>query len=318
MEDSSCAIDDAAAPVNLILSCTVADSIMTRLGAFEILSDIPATVSFTNSVTLFFGDSCIEGHTLLWRHFVLLREGGNLELKTSMVLPDVALKLLDREVWMQFNNCENEMIITKNGRCLFPLLRFKVSCTAEGEKDEYHLKFTVRIERCDSYKWKFRNNKWVRYKLDDEKDTESLHFYTPDIHTGSAAFWNLSELSFSKLKLTNRSSKGVKAPSNYFRVSSFRKYRPVVYCSWIDGRNQIVKTGRFDSIETEFIAVTHYQSERVTELKKNFNPHAKGFLPTVQRDENQSEEKAIISNVEELTAVWILSNMNERDRNENK
>ena len=40
-------------------------------------------------------------------------------------------------------------------------------------------------------------------------------------------------------------------------------------------------TQRIRFQQTQFIAVTHYQNERITALKKNYNPHAKGYGPTL-------------------------------------
>ena len=39
---------------------------------------------------------------------------------------NLRFKLKDQQMWDDFNAIGNEMIITKNGRCLFPLLRFSV------------------------------------------------------------------------------------------------------------------------------------------------------------------------------------------------
>ncbi|RUP49908.1 T-box-domain-containing protein [Jimgerdemannia flammicorona] len=65
-------------------------------------------------------------------------------------------------------------------------------------------------------------------------------------------------------------------PDGFFVLNSFHKYQPRLHLvrHHHNGENTIT-TFRFE--ETTFIAVTHYQNDRVNRLKKDNNPHAKGF-----------------------------------------
>jgi len=60
-------------------------------------------------------------------------------------------------------------------------------------------------------------------------------------------------------------------------LQSFHRYIPLVRILDLESLNKMQYI-RF--AETEFIAVTHYQNELITLLKKSYNPHAKGFVIT--------------------------------------
>lgn len=167
------------------------------------------------------------------------------------------------------------MIITKSGRCLFPLLKFHLQLEP-GDETTFSLdeefSFYLTIERIDSFKWKFRNGHW--YQLPGKEDTGWFHWYEPK-NSSPAKLGTLLRpdvLSFAKVKLSNRRDSIVPGRDNYFYLSSFCNYRPVVFLR--SGEHSM----RFVVDECSFIAVTHYQNDLITHLKKHNNPHAKGFL----------------------------------------
>lgn len=225
------------------------------------------------------------------------------------------LKLVDEELWAEFEARGNEMIVTKNGRCMFPLLKLNVLC---HDNDLLYgtIGFSVSIERCDEFRWKFREGEWRKSGLDEEElEYASEHHFEPEDSPNSGQYWVENGVSFSKIKLTNRpDTTRLPPPSNYFCLSSFRRYRPIVRCTIYGpaGKDQDMIIS-MKLPHTEFIAVTHYQNERVTELKKNYNPHAKGFLsqpssPLILRQGYTFDDRDDIS-AEDLTASWILGSM---------
>lgn len=235
------------------------------------------------------------------------------------------------DLWNRFQSCErNEMIITKSGRCLFPVLKFNVQIEESDAPIsclDSPFSYALGMERIDSYKWKYRHNQWYATSSNDSSQIlEPIsHLYEPE---PSSVLWSqiLREgLNFSKVKLTNRkgsqalttissqapntsnrlSSSSNLGNSNYFSLSSFGNYVPVVYLlDWNSFfhhhpefsvsvsitailRNYDSKVleneGSLRCIqvkECSFIAVTHYQNEVITHLKKHNNPHAKGFILT--------------------------------------
>ena len=180
------------------------------------------------------------------------------------------------ELWNQFASCErNEMIITKSGRCLFPLLKFHLQLEPGDEEVldlREEVRFSLGIERVDGFKWKFRNGHW--YPLPGATEKRS-HWYEPVDHSPAtlSALLLPESINFSKVKLSNRrdyfASMG---RENYFYLSSFCHYRPVIQLKSLKHQWLFVVD------ECSFIAVTHYQNESITHLKKHNNPHAKGFL----------------------------------------
>ncbi|VDL80582.1 unnamed protein product, partial [Nippostrongylus brasiliensis] len=98
------------------------------------------------------------------------------------------------------------------------------------------------------------------------------------IHPDSPAtgeHWMAKGANFHKLKLTNN----ISDKQGYTILNSMHKYQPrlhIVRCAEI--MNLPYSTFRtFVFKETEFIAVTAYQNEKVTQLKIDHNPFAKGF-----------------------------------------
>ncbi|TPX58223.1 hypothetical protein SpCBS45565_g08047 [Spizellomyces sp. 'palustris'] len=182
------------------------------------------------------------------------------------------------------------MIITKGGRCLFPTLRFRPICL----DPQALYSIAVDIVQTVPHKFKFKNGLWVPVPLDAGSGGESEDMLVPTcralLHssaTQSGAFWIQHGISFAKIKLTNRCRSSFRSPSpdssldypsvpeGHFSLNSFHQYQPRVHLIKHSAEERSVTTYLFE--ETKFIAVTHYQSEKVNSLKKNYNPHAKGF-----------------------------------------
>lgn len=230
----------------------------------------------------------------------------------------------NRELWTRFQACErNEMIITKSGRCLFPVMKFNVipeECDNLDPKSNSIFSYALGMERVDSFKWKYREGNWYPLPTasthSSRVNESSWHLYEPETSPSSWPQIMQEGLNFSKVKLTNRkgslshnSMNAVNSnhatSSNFFSLSSFGNYVPVVYLlDWSRiFRNHLGISApinistilrNFDQSELElekslfkirihecsFIAVTHYQNVLITHLKKHNNPHAKGFILT--------------------------------------
>jgi len=87
-------------------------------------------------------------------------------------------------------------------------------------------------------------------------------------------------------------------PENHFYLSSFFMYEPCLYLIRHEDGKKYVSTIKFH--ETKFLAVTHYQNEKVNQLKKNYNPHAKGFKDDLFKTKKRNgREKKKIKSTEE-------------------
>uniref|UniRef100_A0A182JDP6 Uncharacterized protein n=1 Tax=Anopheles atroparvus TaxID=41427 RepID=A0A182JDP6_ANOAO len=70
---------------------------------------------------------------------------------------NLSVTLDDRELWLRFQNLTNEMIVTKNGRRMFPV----VKVTATGLDPTAMYTVLLEFSQVDSHRWKYVNGEWV-------------------------------------------------------------------------------------------------------------------------------------------------------------
>ncbi|KAK6742317.1 hypothetical protein RB195_009903 [Necator americanus] len=182
---------------------------------------------------------------------------------------DPQVELDDKELWNSFNSCGTEMVITKSGRRIFPAFRVKVS--GLDKKSKYI--FLMDLVPADECRYKFNNSRWMVAGKADPEMPKRMYIHPDSPATGE--HWMAKGANFHKLKLTNN----ISDKQGYTILNSMHKYQPrlhIVRCAEI--MNLPYSTFRtFVFKETEFIAVTAYQNEKVTQLKIDHNPFAKGF-----------------------------------------
>ncbi|XP_077436945.1 T-box brain protein 1b [Vanacampus margaritifer] len=184
--------------------------------------------------------------------------------------------LCNRALWLKFHRHQTEMIITKQGRRMFPFLSFNIS----GLDPTAHYNIFVDVILADPNHWRFQGGKWVPCGKADTNVVGNRVYMHPDSpNTGS--HWMRQEISFGKLKLTN--NKGASNNTGQMVVlQSLHKYQPRLHVVEVneDGTEDASQPGRvqtFTFTETQFIAVTAYQNTDITQLKIDHNPFAKGF-----------------------------------------
>ncbi len=138
----------------------------------------------------------------------------------------------------------------------------------------------IEFRPSDNQKYRFVSGEWRASPRNDTKPNQPL---PPPIlyeHTDSPNFghhWTRDSIAFSKLKLTNNENN---KSSDAVYLRSLNKYDPVIHIYKHDKKNvddkQLVFSRFFQ--ETQFIAVTAYQNELITNLKIKHNPFAKAFL----------------------------------------
>ncbi|XP_056619463.1 eomesodermin homolog b [Triplophysa dalaica] len=184
--------------------------------------------------------------------------------------------LCNRPLWLKFHRHQTEMIITKQGRRMFPFLSFNIT----GLSLTTHYNVFVEIVLADPNHWRFQGGKWVTCgKADNNMQGNKMYMHPESPNTG--AHWMRQEISFGKLKLTN--NKGANANNSQMIVlQSLHKYQPRLHIVEVPD-DVIGSTGResksqiFTFPENQFIAVTAYQNTDITQLKIDHNPFAKGF-----------------------------------------
>ncbi|XP_059090683.1 T-box transcription factor TBX3-like isoform X2 [Tigriopus californicus] len=188
------------------------------------------------------------------------------------VKDDPKVTLEAKELWQSFAQYGTEMVITKTGRQMFPHLKFKVS--GLDEKSKYIL--LLDVVAADDYRYKFHNSRWVIAGKADPEMPKRMYIHPDSPATGDQ--WMQKIISFHKLKLTNN----ISDKHGLTILNSMHKYQPRFHLVRANDIMQLpystFRTYVFN--ETQFIAVTAYQNEKITQLKIDHNPFAKGFRET--------------------------------------
>ncbi|XP_036326322.1 T-related protein-like [Rhagoletis pomonella] len=189
------------------------------------------------------------------------------------------VSLDDRELWLRFQNLTNEMIVTKNGRRMFPVVKISTSGLDPAAM------YTVLLEfvQVDSHRWKYVNGEWVPGGKAEVPPANPIYVHPESPNFG--AHWMKEPISFAKVKLTNKTN-----GNGQIMLNSLHKYEPRVHLVRVGSEQRHVVTYTFP--ETQFIAVTAYQNEEVTSLKIKYNPFAKAFLDAKERPDTLYSHEA--------------------------
>ncbi|XP_051797948.1 T-box transcription factor TBX19-like [Acanthochromis polyacanthus] len=188
---------------------------------------------------------------------------------------ELRVVLEDAELWRKFQQITNEMIVTKNGRRMFPVLKVSVS----GLDPSSMYSFLLDFVPADSCRWKFVNGEWVAAGRAEGRGEGRGHggiYIHPD-SPNFGAHWMKAAVTFNKVKLTNKVNGG-----GQIMLNSLHKYEPQLHIVCVGSRHRLVSNISFK--ETQFIAVTAYQNEEITALKIKYNPFAKAFLDAKERN----------------------------------
>nr|WCC58478.1 brachyury 3 [Craspedacusta sowerbii] len=189
----------------------------------------------------------------------------------------IRVTLEDGELWKGFHRLTNEMIVTKNGRRMFPVLKISVHGLDPSAMYSIMLDFTA----VDNQRWKFVNGEWSRGGKPEPTPPSRVYVHPDSPNFGT--HWMKNSIVFSKVKLTNKESTN----SQVIMLNSLHKYEPRIHIMKVGSKDveKTVSTHAFP--ETHFIAVTAYQNEEITALKIKYNPFAKAFLDAKERSEQQ-------------------------------
>jgi len=188
------------------------------------------------------------------------------------VQDDPKVTLEAKELWEQFHKYGTEMVITKTGRQMFPQMKFRLS--GLNPKAKYIL--LLDVVAADDFRYKFHNSRWIVAGKADPEMPKRMYIHPDSPATGDQ--WMQKVVSFHKLKLTNNLSD----KHGLTILNSMHKYQPrfhlvrasdILQLPYSTFRTYVFK-------ECQFIAVTAYQNEKVTQLKIDHNPFAKGFRDT--------------------------------------
>ncbi|XP_033987052.1 T-box transcription factor T-A [Trematomus bernacchii] len=187
---------------------------------------------------------------------------------------DIKLTLDDADLWTKFKELTNEMIVTKTGRRMFPVLRASVSGLDPNAMYSVLLDFVA----ADNNRWKYVNGEWVPGGKPEPQSPSCVYIHPDSPNFG--AHWMKAPVSFSKVKLSNKLNGG-----GQIMLNSLHKYEPRIHIVKVGGVQKMISSQSFP--ETQFIAVTAYQNEEITALKIKHNPFAKAFLDAKERSDHK-------------------------------
>ncbi|GFY59026.1 t-box transcription factor TBX2 [Trichonephila inaurata madagascariensis] len=203
------------------------------------------------------------------------------------VKDDPKVTLESKDLWDQFHALGTEMVITKSGRRMFPA--YKVRVSGLDKKAKYIL--LMDIVAADDCRYKFHNSRWVVAGKADPEMPKRMYIHPDSPSTGEQ--WMQKVVSFHKLKITNN----ISDKHGFTILNSMHKYQPRFH---LVRANDILKLpySTFRTYvfkETEFIAVTAYQNEKITQLKIDNNPFAKGFRDTGAGKREKKRQSMLLS-----------------------
>ncbi|KAF5286343.1 hypothetical protein FQR65_LT12637 [Abscondita terminalis] len=212
---------------------------------------------------------------------------------------DLSVTLDDRDLWVRFERFTNEMIVTKNGRRMFPVV--KVSVAGLDPKAMY----TILLEfvQIDNHRWKYVNGEWIPGGKAEIPPSNAIYIHPESPNFG--AHWMKESISFAKVKLTNKCN-----GNGQIMLNSLHKYEPRVHLVRVGTEQRRILTFPFP--ETQFIAVTAYQNEEVTTLKIRYNPFAKAFLDAKERPDTTYNQRDYSCNYQQQSpqysqyGSWLL------------
>ncbi|XP_046849055.1 T-box transcription factor T-like [Xenia sp. Carnegie-2017] len=211
------------------------------------------------------------------------------EMKLNIVLQEA-------DLWKKFHSLMNEMIVTKNGRRMFPVIKISVN----GLDPQSMYSFLLDFVPVSDTRWKYVNGEWIPGGKAEPSSPSNLYLHPDSPNFGS--HWMRQSISFSKVKLTNKQNS-----NGQIMLNSLHKYEPRVHIMKVGSsyEQQTVLTHSF--AETQFVAVTAYQNEEITSLKIKFNPFAKAFLDAKERHEHKETETVQESQANCPTYSWLCS-----------
>ncbi|KAK7880023.1 hypothetical protein WMY93_033313 [Mugilogobius chulae] len=185
------------------------------------------------------------------------------------VLRGIRVTLENNSMWSVFY--PTEMIVTKEGKRMFPYFRFRLSGLNPNKK--YSL--LMDLQPADTHRYSWSGRGWQVCGV-ARNHIRSPPFAHPD-SPASGQHWMQNTVSFYRLKLTS----DAEDKSGNTALHLHQRYLPRLHLSQTD-RSKDLKLSApgvltFTFPQTEFIAVSAYQNPRFLKLKVKYNPFAKGL-----------------------------------------
>ncbi|KFP81937.1 MAX gene-associated protein, partial [Acanthisitta chloris] len=207
-------------------------------------------------------------------------------LPADCVSGGITVTLDNNNMWNEFYHRNTEMILTKQGRRMFPYCRYWI--TGLNSSQKYILVMDISPVDNHRYKW---NGRWWEPSGKAEPHVLGRVFIHPE-SPSTGQFWMHQPVSFYKLKLTNNTLD----QEGHIILHSMHRYLPRLHLVPANKATEVIQLNgpdvhTFTFPQTEFFAVTAYQNIRITQLKIDYNPFAKGFREDGLNSRPQREVK---------------------------
>ncbi|XP_060790376.1 MAX dimerization protein MGA a isoform X2 [Neoarius graeffei] len=232
----------------------------------------------------------------------------------------ITVTLDNNNMWNEFFRCQTEMILTKQGRRMFPCCRFRIS----GLEPFQRYTLVMDMQPVDNYRYKWSDRRWeTNGKADPHISRSFIHPDSP----ATGLDWMQIPVSFYKLKLTNNPLDR----EGYIIINSMHRYIPRLHIIPADKAVDVVQLDGPDVVtfsfsQTEFFAVTAYQNLSITQLKIDYNPFAKGFrddanntrcckpksAPSTEKLESEVKSSKEVTALNNLKSLFAKMNASEK------
>ncbi|XP_042543809.1 MAX gene-associated protein isoform X3 [Dipodomys spectabilis] len=223
---------------------------------------------------------------------------GKICLPADCTVGRITVTLDNNSMWNEFHNRSTEMILTKQGRRMFPYCRYWI--TGLDSNLKYILVMDISPVDNHRYKW---NGRWWEPSGKAEPHILGRVFIHPE-SPSTGHYWMHQPVSFYKLKLTNNTLD----QEGHIILHSMHRYLPRLHLVPAEKATEVIQLSgpgvhTFTFPQTEFFAVTAYQNIQITQLKIDYNPFAKGFRDDGLNSKPQRDGKQKNSSDQEGNSV---------------
>ncbi|XP_069340612.1 MAX gene-associated protein isoform X4 [Eulemur rufifrons] len=223
---------------------------------------------------------------------------GKICLPADCTVGGITVTLDNNSMWNEFYHRSTEMILTKQGRRMFPYCRYWI--TGLDSNLKYILVMDISPVDNHRYKW---NGRWWEPSGKAEPHVLGRVFIHPE-SPSTGHYWMHQPVSFYKLKLTNNTLD----QEGHIILHSMHRYLPRLHLVPAEKATEVIQLNgpgvhTFTFPQTEFFAVTAYQNIEITQLKIDYNPFAKGFRDDGLNSKPQRDGKQKNSSDQEGNSV---------------
>uniref|UniRef100_A0A915N8Q7 T-box domain-containing protein n=1 Tax=Meloidogyne javanica TaxID=6303 RepID=A0A915N8Q7_MELJA len=171
------------------------------------------------------------------------------------------IELANSQLWEKFAKVQNEMVVTRPGRKMFP----KLELYLHNLDPESQYTLSLYMQKVDNLRYKYQAGGWSAAGHDGENGIQQSNLVQHHEGLCKGKFWtSQGRISFERAKLTNKES--LQGGNSMISLSSMSKYQPVILLGKTTPVGHVF-VAEYRPPQCQFIAVTAYQSEAVTKLK---------------------------------------------------